>query len=222
MAPSRQLSPENDPAFIVLEGRVHMLMPGRYDVLEARGELKFNKSGGFAVEYTGTSYGIIRHTTRSGRVMPVFIPPQKMCFISNGFWNFVDVNYQSYLDELSKSFLVIALHGERCGKLKDSDPMVGPPIGPFYTNRERQSWRRRFEGIFEQMMSSRPSSLGAGRIFPVCQAVSEVPNLGPRFNSFLKPDPAGYVRTLTNEIFLYDKVTEAEMEAWIRAEGETT
>lgn len=58
----------------------------------------YKKHGSFTVEYAGTSYAIIHHTTVRDEVRKVFIPPQKRLWLSNGHYELWSVDYQSFLD----------------------------------------------------------------------------------------------------------------------------
>jgi|GEM_PF-6610010 len=60
--------------------------------------LSYRKHGTFSVEYAGISYAIIHHTTLRGAVRKIFIPPQKRLFLSDGRFEFCEVNYQSFLN----------------------------------------------------------------------------------------------------------------------------
>lgn len=90
------------PSFLVANGWVMYINHSDWTTqrfLKLGDSVVTRRHGSFEVMYAGVDHAVLRHKALTGKVMPLFVPPQKWLSASNGAFKVGDLNYPSWASQ---------------------------------------------------------------------------------------------------------------------------
>ncbi len=105
---ARRLS--NGPSIIIVRGVAYITIGGRTSVLTKSGH-NSQKHGFVFLLYAEESWGVLGHNTVNAREHIFFIPPKKRINVSNGRFELMDVNYDSFVQAHDQGTMLHPISG---------------------------------------------------------------------------------------------------------------